>query len=170
MKRHALLVLALGLCCAAAGGVNLLDDADFTGVSRLPEGWTTGNARVAVDTAVTHGARPSLRVTSPTGASPQWYLVRHRVPNIRAKTPYTISAWVKTVGLPKGSMAYLSLNCEANARRLAANDSHMKATGDSDWRRIVYTMDSLPAGTQSAFFVCCLYGSGTAYFADLQVE
>ena len=135
MKRHALLVLALGLGCAAAGGVNLLDDADFTGVSRLPEGWTTGNARVAVDAAVTHGARPSLRVTSPAGASPQWYLVRHRVPNI-----------------------------------LAANDSHMKATGDSDWRRIVYTMDSLPAGTQSAFFVCCLYGSGTAYFADLQVE
>ena len=91
MSRTALLVLALGLGCAAAGGVNLLDDADFTGVSRLPEGWTTGNARVAVDAAVTHGARPSLRVMSPAGASPQWYIVRHRVPNVRAKTPYTHS-------------------------------------------------------------------------------
>ena len=170
MKRIALLVLALGLGCAAAGGVNLLDDADFAGLSRVPESWTTGNARVAVDAAVTHGSRPSLRVTSPAGASPQWYIVRHRVPNVRAKTPYTISAWVKTVGLVKGSMAYLSLNCEANARRLAANDSGMKVTGDSDWRRIVHTVDALPAGTQSAFFVCCLYGSGTAYFADLQVE
>ena len=170
MKRIALLVLALGLGCAAAGGVNLLDDADFAGLSRVPESWTTGNARVTVDAAVTHGSRPSLRVTSPAGASPQWYIVRHRVPNVRAKTPYTISAWVKTVGLVKGSMAYLSLNCEANARRLAANDSGMKVTGDSDWRRIVHTVDALPAGTQSAFFVCCLYGSGTAYFADLQVE
>ena len=53
MKRTALVILALGLGYAAAGGVNLLDDADFTGVSRLPEGWTTGNARVAVDAAVT---------------------------------------------------------------------------------------------------------------------
>ena len=51
MKRIALLVLALGLGCAAAGGVNLLDDADFAGLSRVPESWTTGNARVAVDAA-----------------------------------------------------------------------------------------------------------------------
>ena len=166
--------LAQLLVCAAlvASGANLLDDTALVDRPGIPSGWVYngGSAEVTVDPGVRHAGGASLRIAAPADGRRVWHLVRHPVPGVRAKTPYTISAWVKATGLSKGSFAYISLNCEGGAGRIASNDSGMKVQAGSDWKRIVHVVPELQKGTQRALFVCCLYGGGTVHFAGMQVE
>ena len=165
------------LCATAlslAAGVwaeNLLPDSMFPSDrgARLPPGWHLPfGADAATDPSVTWGGRASLRMSAAEG--PVWHMASHVVPGIQAKTPYTVSAWVKTRDLVPGGLAYISLNCFSGAKRLAANDSPVKLAGTKDWTRLVFTLPELPAGTTEARFVFCLYGGGTAWCTQPQVE
>ena len=158
------------------GKVNLLTNSRFeflAGAGNSPVGWNLDSERAicCVDTNVTHNGAPSLRIEVSGTGERKWHLVRRPVPGIRAKTPYTVSGWVKTEGLSEGALAYLSLNCfSERSGRLAANDSPAKLSGTSDWKRIVFSIPELPRGTQTARFTLCLYGFGKAWFTELQVE
>ena len=173
MKRTILALAALLVCMA--GAQNMLMDAAFTpegGTDGLPRGWLRqfgAGASCALDGAVRRAGPASLRVTAEKGAK-TWNMSSHEVEGFRGDTPYTFSAWVRTKDLEPGALAYISLNCFADVHRLAANDSELKLTGTRDWTRIVCTVPKLPQGTQSVRFVFCLYGGGTAWFADPQVE
>ena len=169
--------LALALAAPSASWAqNLLTGTIFRADSpqaRMPRGWmcqSPAGARCEVDPAVRHGDAPAARVTAAPSEERVWHLVTHPVHDLRPNTPYTISVWAKTDGMSAGSMAYISLNCFANGKRLAANDSDSKVVGNKDWTRIVKTIPALPKGTSEARFVFCLYGSGTAWFAEPQVE
>ena len=169
-------MLALAVAPSAVWAQNLLSGTLFQTNSllgRLPAGWTCqspSSVRLEVDPAVRHGDAPAVRVTAAPAEQRVWHLVTHPVRDLRPNTPYTISVWAKTEGLSADSMAYISLNCFASGKRLAANDSDSKVVGDKDWTRIVKTIPALPRGTSEANFVFCLCGSGTAWFAEPQVE
>ena len=171
-----ILALAMVVAPYAALAQNLLSGTLFQTNSpfgRLPAGWTCqspSSVRLEVDPAVRHGDAPAVRVTAAPAEQRVWHLVTHPVHDLRPNTPYTISVWAKTEGLSADSMAYISLNCFASGKRLAANDSDSKVVGDKDWTRIVKTIPALPRGTSEANFVFCLCGSGTAWFAEPQVE
>ena len=170
------LVLALAVVPSAAWAQNLLSGTLFqtnSPLARLPAGWmcqSSAAVRCEVDPAVRHGDAPAARVTAEPSEQRLWHLITHPVRDLRPNTPYTISVWAKTEGLPAGSLAYISLNCFASGKRLAANDSDSKLTGTKDWTRIVKTIPALPKGTSEANFVFCLCGSGTAWFTEPQVE
>jgi len=161
---------------ADARCVNLLNDGLFRPAAGIPAGWSqggpSGDAKMSAASGVAHDGAPAVKIEVPADSPLSWYMLSHPVTGLRAKTPYTISAWVKTEGCEPEAMAYLSLcTLRANGRRIAANDSAVKVCGNSKWRRIVHTVPALQDGTMSAKFVCCLYGRrGTAYFAGLQVE
>ena len=169
-----ILLLAALLSCAAFAE-NMLVDSAFApseDAERLPSGWKkafTAGATCQVDAEVRHGGTASLRFTAEKG-SRAWNMVSHEVKGFRGERPYTFSAWVRTKDLDAGALAYLSLNCFAGGNRLAANDSAQKLTGTKDWTRIVCTLPKLPKGTQEVRFVFCLYGGGTAWFTEPQVE
>ena len=173
MKRTFL--LACALLAFAAGAQNLLMDSAFapkTEEGRLPPGWKKAfdaGASCTVDADVRHGASASLRFAAEKG-SRVWNMLSHEVKGFRGGTPYTVSAWVRTQDLEPGALAYISLNCFAGTKRLAANDSVQKLTGTKDWTRIVLTLPKLPQGTQEVRFVFCLHGGGTAWFTEPQVE
>ena len=173
MKRL-ILVLAALLSCAAFAR-NLLTDTAFVqggDAERLPPGWKkdfAAGVTCMVDADVRHGAEASLRITAGKGQR-VWNMLSHEVKGFRGNTPYTISAWVRTRDLESGALAYISLNCFAGTKRLAANDSAQKLTGTRDWTRIVFTLPELPRGTQEIRFVFCLHGAGTAWFTQPQVE
>ena len=170
-----LIALFVALLASVAGAQNLLMDAAFaprSGMEGLPPDWTRqlgSGADCSVDAETRHGAPPSLRITAGKGAK-AWNMVSHEVKGFRGGTPYTVSAWVRTKDLEPGALAYISLNCFAGGNRLAANDSRLKATGTTDWTRIVFTVPQLARGTQEIRFVFCLYGAGTAWFTQPQVE
>lgn len=172
-----------GLFCAVLFGVvasacarNLLPDSVFEVRGRkagLPYGWRAdcgADAVAAVDPSLTREGAAVLRIAARPNAGRTWNMVSHPVPGLKAKTPYTVSAWVKAEGLEESSLAYVSLNCFAGAKRVAANDSGTKVAGKKDWTRIVFTVPELPQGTSEARMVFCLYGHGTAWFTQPQVE
>lgn len=170
---------ALLLPLLLAGGLraeNLLPGSAFSpdGGARLPPGWRAAcgaGASAGVDAAARREGVAALRLAADAARSAAWHMVSRAVPGIRAKTPYTVSVWVKTRDLAPGAFAYASLNCfAAGAKRLAANDAPAKLSGTRDWTRLVFTVPALPPGTVEARFVCCLYGGGTAWFAAPQVE
>ena len=170
------LALALAVAPSAARTQNLLSGTLFqtnSPLARLPAGWmcqSPATVRCEVDPAVRHGDAPAVRVTAEPSEQRLWHLITHPVRDLRPNKPYTISVWAKTEGLSAGSLAYISLNCFANGKRLAANDSDGKLTGTKDWTRIVKTIPALPKGTSEVNFVFCLCGSGTAWFTEPQVE
>ena len=156
-----------------SGGANLLDGSAFSAGDAVPNGWhlsASSAVKASTTDAVRHGLPASLKIVAPAETGKTWNMLRRQVDGIRANTSYTISAWVKTEGCAKDAMAYISLNCDKGGRRIASNDSDTKVVGDSGWRRIVHVVKALPAGTQVATFVCCLYGTGTAYFTEPKVE
>ena len=95
------------------------------------------------------------------------------MPGLQAGRPYTLSAYVRSEGLTDGSLAYISLNCYrgiGGARRSQTNDSRSKLTGTKDWTRIVLTIPELAKGSSEVRVHLCLYGTGTAWFTQVQVE
>lgn len=169
--------LALLLSIALTSGLqarNLLSETTFASMSgRLPGGWTAQTAQnvvCTVDPVSRSSGCASLKVGAPKGAGRNWNMVSRNVSGLKPNTKYVISAWVRTADMDAGSMAYISLNCFAAARRLAANDSDMKVSRNGDWTRIVHVVPEVPGGTQSARFVLCLYGGGTAWFTEPQLE
>ncbi len=171
-----LLAFALAVTPSVAWAQNLLSGSLFQTNSprgRLPAGWMCSSnsaMRYEIDPAVRHGGRPAVRVTAEPAEVRSWHILKYPVRDIRPNTPYTFSVWAKSEGLAAGSMAYISLNCFANGKRLEANDSNQKITGTKDWTRIVKTVPALPKGTSEARFALCLYGSGTVWFTEPQVE
>ena len=131
-------LLFISICTAGLFAQNLLPDSLFTvrgQKARLPLGWTAalaGDASACVDADVRHGDARALRITAPCGAARTWNVVNHVVPGFKARTPYTVSAWVKTRDIASGGFAYISLNCFGGHRRLAANDSPTKIVGTKD--------------------------------------
>lgn len=176
MKVRIWLTVALTLATWMAAAQNLLPDSVFTAHGRrvcLPKGWRTHcgvGADAEVDVSVVREGSASVRIAAKDGETRAWNMVSHAVPGVQAKTPYTVSAWVKTQALDPEALAYISLNCFSGAKRLAANDAPVKLSGTKDWTRIVFTLPELPAGTSEARFVFCLYGGGTAWLTQPQVE
>ena len=170
------LAFALAATPSAAWAKNLLSGSLFQTNSpraRLPAGWMCSSSsamRYEIDPVVRHGDRPAVRITADPTEVRSWHILKYPVRDLRPNTLYTISVWAKSEGLSAGSMAYIALNCFANNKRLEANDSNQKITGTKGWMRIVKTIPALPKGTSEALFVLCLYGSGTVWFAEPQVE
>lgn len=169
--------LALLLSIALTNGLqarNLLSETAFASRGgRLPAGWTAQVAQSVVCTAdpVSRSAGcASVKMVAPKGVGRSWNMVFRSVSGLKPDTKYVISTWVKSEGMDPGAMAYISLNCFAASRRLAANDSAMKVTKDGGWTRIVHAIPAVPGGTQSARFVLCLYGGGTVWFTEPQLE
>lgn len=176
MKVRIWLTVALTLAAWMVAAQNLLPDSVFTVRGRrvcLPKGWRTHcgvGAGAEVDVSAGREGYPSVRIAAKDGGARAWNMVSHAVPGIQSKTPYTVSAWVKTQTPDPEALAYISLNCFSGAKRLAANDAPVKLSGTKDWTRIVFTLPELPPGTSEARFVFCLYGGGTAWCTQPQVE
>ena len=176
MKKSLLSLVGTLLVTASAFAQNLLPDSVFVvrgPQTRLPFGWSAqcaAGAQATVDPVVAKDGAVSLKIETSPDSPKTWNMLSHSVPDLKAKTPYTVSAWVKTAELEKGAMAYISLNCFSGTKRLAANDSGMKLSSGRDWTRIVFTLPELPKGTSEARIVFCLYGHGTAWFTQPQVE
>ena len=176
MKKSLLSLMGTLLVTASAFAQNLLPDSVFVvrgPQTRLPFGWSAqcaAGAQATVDPVVAKDGAVSLKIETSPDSPKTWNMLSHSVPDLKAKTPYTVSAWVKTAELEKGAMAYISLNCFSGTKRLAANDSGMKLSSGRDWTRIVFTLPELPKGTSEARIVFCLYGHGTAWFTQPQVE
>lgn len=176
MKMRTWLTFALTLAAWMAVAQNLLPDSVFTARGRrvcLPKGWRTHcgtGAGAEIDVSVVREGRAAVRLAAKEGGTRAWNMVSHAVPGVQAKTPYTVSAWVKTQTRDPEALAYISLNCFSGAKRLAANDSPVKLKGTKDWTRLVFTLPELPPGTSEARFVFCLYGGGTAWCTQPQVE
>lgn len=176
MRNTFLSLLGMLLVAASAFAQNLLPDSVFAvrgPLTRLPFGWNAqcaAGVKATVDSVVAKDERASLKLETSPDSPKVWNMLSHSVPDVKPKTPYTVSAWVKTADLEKGAMAYISLNCFSGAKRLAANDSGTKLSGTRDWTRIVFTLPELPKGTSEARMVFCLYGHGTAWFTQPQVE
>ncbi len=170
--------LAVSLVVVLTGGLtaaNLLSDTAFAvrGAKSPPSGWMPSIQSGATYTVDPVGRVPgatSLKVTVPKGGERAWNMVSRRVAGLKPKTAYTVSTWVKTADMDKGAMAYLSLHCFAGGHRLASNDSAQKVAGNREWTRIVHTIPELPVETRDARFIFCLYGGGTAWFSEPQLE
>ena len=176
IKMRTWLTFALTLAAWMAVAQNLLPDSVFTARGRrvcLPKGWRTHcgtGAGAEIDVSVVREGRAAVRLAAKEGGTRAWNMISHAVPGVQAKTPYTVSAWVKTQTRDPEALAYISLNCFSGAKRLAANDSPVKLKGTKDWTRLVFTLPELPPGTSEARFVFCLYGGGTAWCTQPQVE
>ncbi|NMA46407.1 MAG: hypothetical protein GX945_07590, partial [Lentisphaerae bacterium] len=172
-------LLALTAACAWSQSPNLLPNGDFSLRQRDPRtalGWEPLAAQgtvIQVDRDIDFQGSPALRITSSADGEKKWHWSSRTVPGLQAGRPYTLSAYVRSEGLTDGSLAYISLNCYrgiGGARRSQTNDSRSKLTGTKDWTRIVLTIPELAKGSSEVRVHLCLYGTGTAWFTQVQVE
>ncbi len=176
MHRRLILFSVLAGNLGFAASPNLLENGGFDfhgGRDAAADGWRISHPSTiacGTDTAVFHGAPASLKLTVPDGAPLDWYSVSRAAQPIKPRTPYTLSAWVRTEHVRDGAGAYLSLNFfDARGKRLAYFDSSAKAQGSGDWKRLV-TTGSVPDGASTMTAILCVHGHGTAWFDDAQVE
>lgn len=172
-------LLALTAAYAWSQSPNLLPNGDFSLRARDPRtalGWEPLGAQgtvIQVDRDIDFRGSPALCISATAAGEKKWHWSSRTVPGLRAGTPYTLSAYVRTEGLGDGSMAYISLNCYRGAgasNRLQTNDSPTKLSGTTDWTRIVMTIPELAKGSSEVRVHLCLYGTGTAWFTHVQVE
>ncbi len=150
--------------------VNLLPNPSFEEMNGAnPKGWEprtySGKADFALDTAVAHSGKNSLRISSTEGGDVGWYV---EVP-LDANSSYVLSGWIKTEKLEtirggKGAMLELQ---QLNGKQPATT----AIKGTSDW-----TFFSLPfvSGPQTRLGINTLYGgwgqaTGTAWWDDLKL-
>jgi len=150
----------------AAGG-NILVNASFEDVENgLPKGWRAVNygrrAVFAVDDAVFHSGRRSVRISSTDGADV--YLQADIA--VRPFAKYRLSGWVKTDNVKPGT-----------GRGALFNLHEMEVftpevLGTQDWVRVETVFDT---GANDAVSVNCLFGgwgrsTGTAWFDDVSLD
>jgi len=148
---------------------NLLANADFSAVTDgKPDGWQSniwgGQPEFAVDESVGHGAAPSVRISSTAGADASW---SYRV-EVRPKTRYRFSAWIRTEALDRktGQGALL------NVHELQIEDKSGAIDGTSDWKQVVTEFES---GPRSTLLLNLLFGgwgqsTGTVWFDDVELQ
>jgi alpha-N-arabinofuranosidase len=136
------------------------------------DGWSLdvygAKPTVARDTDVTHGGRPSLRVSA---AEPSDTALAQEV-RLRPGQLYRLTGWVRTRGLdPRGAPVHGTLQVQnpGGAGTIAGGANH---GGDSDWAEVAVWFEAPPGGLTrvAVFFVGFGKGTGTAWFADLTLE
>lgn len=127
------------------------------------------NGKAVTDWNTSRSGRASLCLHIPTNAPLGWYSAYQEFPLSPHNQHITLSVYVKTRGLQGGAGAYCSLNFFRGNERISFHDSETKLTGDSDWKRI-QTNAIVPPRTTRMTVVLVVYGYGTAWFDDVQLE
>jgi putative membrane-bound dehydrogenase-like protein len=155
---------------ATAEPVNLLPNPSFEEMDGAnPKAWHpatySGKADFALDSAVAHSGKNSVRITSTAGADVGWFI---EVP-MESNTGYVLSGWIKTDKLEtirggKGAMLELQ---QLNGKQPATT----ALKGTADW-----TYFALPfaSGPQKSLGINLLYGgwgqaTGTAWWDDVKL-
>lgn len=174
------ITVAMALLGALSGvqAANLVFDSSFEnviGAGTLAEGWNSEGTPAGGDNSVTDAkartGRFSHRLVVPDAAPLNWYQVRQSVPGLRPGQTVTLSVYVATDSVRDGSGAYCSLNCfTPSGDRVGVFDAPTKTTGSTNgWQRQTVTA-TIPVRTTEVVIILTLYGHGTAWFDDVQLE
>jgi len=149
--------------------VNLLSNASFEELDGdgSPVGWRrstwSGRPVFAVDTTVARSGSRSVRISSTEGADASFsYEVE-----VRPRTRYRLSAWVKTRALDKRS----GYGAQLNLHELQREGKTPAIHGDQDWTRLESTFET---GNRDRLLVNMLFGGwgrsvGEAWFDDVEL-
>ena len=147
-------------------GPDLGGSAEGWAVPSIPDG--------GVNRAVAARARTgkvSHQITVPAEAKLAWYQTNQVVPGAVSGRTFTLSVYIQTDDARDGSGAYSSINCfDGTDKRIGVFDAPTKVSGTvKDWRRQTVTA-TIPKGTVRTIVILTLYGHGTAWFDDVQME
>lgn len=125
--------VALFLSSLAVASPSLVYEYSFQ-PGPLPEGWTAARGKVAVDAAVTHEGKPSLRVE----ASDEYAQVQSAPVTLAIGKRYEIRAWVRTENLVVRDTDRTPIAAGANVAMASMPlDVHSESLGGTrNWRRL----------------------------------
>jgi putative membrane-bound dehydrogenase-like protein len=149
---------------------NLIRNGSFEEqADAAPAGWRTvthsGRAQFSTAQTARTGGR-SVMITSEPGADASWAV---RV-NVKPRTDYRLSGWIKTANLRKlGNARGALLNI--HEMQDAIRGATKALVGDNDWTQVELNFNS---GQMTEITVNCLMGgwgraTGTAWFDDIQL-
>ena len=159
------LCAALGLYgVAAAPPANMVANPGF---EEEATGWNLP-ALYAVDTAVSHTGRCSLRYHNEPGGP---YLIAGQGLRLRPGKCYRFSVWVRTEGIASSDTG-ATISLEWSGPQGYVGGAYAPGiTGTADWTRIVFESAVIPEDVTGGSVI--LYGrpgtSGTAWFDDVEV-
>jgi len=148
----------------ANGGFEALADGQPAGW-RLDEG--DPQHRLALVTDVARGGQRSVRATVAPGAAATWMAARQTDLGVSAGARYRVTGWVKgdnVVGRA-GWYVHVAAGDNPQAVNMVAGDLR----GTFDWQQVTITFTA-PPQARSLNLGTVLYGTGTAWFDDAQVE
>ncbi len=165
------------LALAVVAASSLLPNGGFEKLASggAPAGWTTSGSGAAVDDAVSHSGKRSLRIFV---ADPSSQGARATSGFIAVSGRVRAEAWIKTRGVMAGAkpwnVARVYFNIyDADRKPLSKHWGHYDIgaqVGTKDWTR--YTVEvELPAEVRYVRVICSLAGgaTGTAWFDDVSL-
>lgn len=150
---------------------NLLKNPSFEeGAENKPTGWRptmhNGNGELTV-AAIAHTGAHSAKISSERGGDISWATQVE----VKPRTDYTLSAWVKTekverVGGARGALLNI------HELQDPVQGATKPLVGDNDWTKVELTFNT---GELKEITVNCLFGgwgraTGTAYFDDVELK
>ena len=178
---------SITICCAAlilsgvayaqAPSPNLMQNSSFEFGPKSggqPTSWEFPNVPpggdLVRDLTVAHSGKASVRLSVPDATTLSWYQASQDCTVHRAGEKFTLSVYIKAKGIHDGAGAYCSIGFyDANNKRLTYSDADPKVSGTGDWVR-QQTTGTVPEGTTTLRVILTLYGHGTAWFDDVQLE
>jgi len=179
-KIRGLVVFFSGMVFSAksglANGANLLVNPDFEKTIQeksalMPEAfsfgkYSGGEGSVAIDEKIVHSGKYSLRMDKSN--SEGWISINQRktLPVLAEATEFSVSAWIFTEGVKKGSIVVWGddgKNHQVKWTSVAAFE------GSFDWKKFSGSV-VLPVGVKSIMFSVRLSGKGIAWIDDCKVN
>ena len=172
----AALVIA-NAACAQAPSPNLMQNSSFEFGPKSggqPTNWEFPNVPpggdLVRDLTVAHSGKASLRLYVPEAAALNWYQASQDCTVHRAGEKFTLTVYIRAKEIHDGAGAYCSIGFyDASDKRLSYSDAPQKVSGTGDWVR-QQTTGAVPEGTTTLRVILTLYGHGTAWFDDVQLE
>ncbi len=168
------IVAAVWCCLAIADSPkeaadNLIANGNFSAVNGgMPDDWQPntwgGDADFSLDRNLGHDAVPSVRIQSKTGADASWSFRAE----VKPKTKYRFSAWIKTDDFDRKSGMGALLN--VHELQMVGKSQAVEAT--SDWKQVTTEFES---GDHNSLLLNLLYGgwgqsTGAVWFDDVELQ
>ncbi|MDR0869366.1 MAG: carbohydrate binding domain-containing protein [Planctomycetaceae bacterium] len=141
------------------------------GTGNTPAGWfadedTAGYQNFWIEEKPKDGKK-CFKTVIAEGRTPEWFAVRQTNIPVVPNGKYRVSAWVRGENV-KGRAGWF-LHCGNETNSQTVNRTQGNFEGTFDWKEIVIEFTA-PADADRATVGTVLYGSGTAWFDNVQLE
>ena len=152
-------------------GSGALANASFESGEKTPDGWELSGAdaqhKIAWSTDGPRTGTHCIKVEVEPGAESTWIAARQSGIGLQGGGRYRVSGWLR--GRDVVGRAGWYIHVATGGDPMAINRVEGEAKGTFDWQRTVVEFTA-PEGAQSLALGTVLYGTGTAWFDDVQVE